>query len=138
MSTWLHLFVFFLVYPQIPCLIGGIVTLVAFVRLFSTVCFQMSFQIACMRGSKVTLVAFVCFLPTMWFQMLYSHWLHLFNFSPLCVFILRFHMSLQVVCPRGCIVILVAFVQLFPTVHFQMCPQMACLKRGIVTLVAFI
>ena len=34
-------------------------TLVAFVRLLSTVCFQMPPQIACLNRSKVTLVAFV-------------------------------------------------------------------------------
>ena len=33
---------------------------------------------------------------------------------------------------------MVAFVQLFSTVCFQMCPQIACLKRGKVTLVAFV
>ena len=36
-----------------------IVTLVAFVWLFSTVCFQMFLQIACLRRALVTLVAFV-------------------------------------------------------------------------------
>ena len=52
---------------HITCLRGCIVTLVAFVCLFSAVCFQMCLQSACMRGCKVTL-------------------LHLFDFSPLCVF----------------------------------------------------
>ena len=45
----------------------SIATLAAFVLLFSTVGFQMFPQIACMRGCIVT-------------------WLHLFAFSPLCVF----------------------------------------------------
>ena len=35
------------------------ITLVAFVWLFPTVCFQMSPQVACLRGCKVALVAFV-------------------------------------------------------------------------------
>ena len=37
----------------------------------------------------------------------YLHWLHLFNFSPLCVFKWVLNMS---VCTRKCIVTLVAFV----------------------------
>ena len=40
---------------------GCIVTLVAFVWLFSTVCFHMSFECPCMRWYIVTLVAFVWF-----------------------------------------------------------------------------
>ena len=44
----------------------------------------------------------------------------------------------QNVCPRRCIVTLIAFVQLFTTVRFQMCPQIAFLRRGIVTLVTFV
>ena len=47
-------------------------------------------------------------------------------------------MSLQIACLRRGIVTLVAFVWPFPTVHFQMFPQIACLKRCIVTLVAFV
>ena len=35
------------------------ITLVAFVWLFPTLCFQMSPQVACLRGCKVALVAFV-------------------------------------------------------------------------------
>ena len=77
---------------QMACLRRGIVTLVAFVWLFSTVRFQMCPQMACPRRSKVTLVAFV--------------WL---------VSIVRFHMSPQMACPWGCKVTLVAFVSLFPT-----------------------
>ena len=37
----------------------------------------------------------------------------------------RFQMSPQIDCLRGCKVTLVAFVWLFSTVNFQMCPQMA-------------
>ena len=44
----------------------------------------------------------------------------------------------QIACPRWCIVTLVAFVWLFPTVHFQMPPQSACIRRWIFTLVTFI
>ena len=45
--------------PQMACLGRGIVTLVAFVRLFSTVCFEMSPQMASLRRGIVILVAFV-------------------------------------------------------------------------------
>ena len=47
-------------------------------------------------------------------------------------------MCLQMACLRRGIVTLVAFVWLFSTVRFQMLPQMACTRRGIVTLVAFL
>ena len=59
-------------------------------------------QIACMRGNKVTMTAFVWFFSTVYFKIYpqvvnrilkllaceeaESHCLHLFNFSPLCVF----------------------------------------------------
>ena len=48
---------------------GCIVTLVAFVWLFSTVCFHMFPQTICPRGCIVTLVAFVWPLPIVCFQM---------------------------------------------------------------------
>ena len=47
-------------------------------------------------------------------------------------------MSLQTPCMGGCKVTLVAFVLLFVTVHFQMRPQMACMRWGIVALVALV
>ena len=62
------------------------ITLVAFVWLFPTVCFQMSPQVACLRGCKVALVAFVSLFSIVGSQM-----------SP------------QIACLRGCIVALVAF-----------------------------
>ena len=52
-------------------------------------------HIYCIRGCKVTLAAFVwlfqlcvfkCFLKTSAREDAYSHWLHLFGFSPLCIF----------------------------------------------------
>ena len=92
-----------------------IVTLVAFVWLFTTVRFQMCPQIACPKGCIVTLVAFV------WF-----------------VSIVRFQMCPQMACLRRGKVTLVAFVWLFSTVYFQMCPQMARIRRCIVTLVTFV
>ena len=48
-------------FPQIACLRGGIVALVAFVWFFSAVYFQMFSQIACPRKDIFTLVAFVYF-----------------------------------------------------------------------------
>ena len=52
--------------------------------------------------------------------------------------IVRFQMSPQIVCLKRCIVTLVAFVCLFSIVRFQMCPQMDCLRRCKVTLVGFV
>ena len=57
--VWLFSTVCFQMNPQIACLGRGIVALVAFMQLFSTVHFHMIRQNACIRGSKVTLVAFV-------------------------------------------------------------------------------
>ena len=48
-------------FPHIAWFRGGIVTLVAFVWLFSTVNFQMSLQIAFLRRFIITLVAFSSF-----------------------------------------------------------------------------
>ena len=47
-------------------------------------------------------------------------------------------MSSQIVCLRGCIITLVALVQLLPTVHFQMGPQCTRVVRGKATLVAVV
>ena len=47
-------------------------------------------------------------------------------------------MSPQVACLRRCIITLIACVWLFSAVHFHMSPQFACLRRGIITLVAFV
>ena len=76
--------------PQIACPRGRKVTLVAFVELFSTMYFQMSPQIACLRGCIVALVAFFYFPQWVLKCLLELHsriaWLHLFDFSPLCIF----------------------------------------------------
>ena len=89
----------------------GIVTLVTFVWLFSTVRYKMSFQMVCFRRCKVTLVAFV------------------WPFSAVL-----FEMCLQNVSPRRGKVTLVAFVWLFSTLIFQMCPQIVCTRNCIITL----
>ena len=68
-GVWLFSTVRFQMSPQIYCLRGGIVTLVAFVWPFSTVRFQMTPQSACLRRGIVTLVAFVWLFPTVRFQM---------------------------------------------------------------------
>ena len=101
--------------PQITCLGGCILTLVAFVQLFSAVCFQMCPLSPCIIGCKFALVAFVRLFSTV-----------------------RFHMCLQIPCLNRCKFALVAFVWLFSTVPFQMSPQIICLGRAIVTLVAFV
>ena len=49
-----------------------------------------------------------------------------------------FQMCPQIACIRGCIVTLVAFVCLFSAVDFQMCPQCACIRGCIVTLVTLV
>ena len=94
---------------------GCIVTLVAFVRLFSTVSFQMGPQFTCIGSCKVTLVAFVCLLTTMCFQM----W-------P------------QGTCKRGSIVALIAFIRLFPTMSPHMSSDLDCMFGWIAALVAFV
>ena len=53
--------------PQIINLRRGKVTLVAFILLFPTVCFQVSLQCTCVRRSLVTLVA-MPFLSTVYLQ----------------------------------------------------------------------
>ena len=50
----------------------------------------------------------------------------------------HFQMFPQITCLRGNIITLVAFVWLFSTVRFQMCPQITCPRWGKVTLVAFV
>ena len=78
---------------QIACLRRSIVTLVAFVWVFSTVSFQMSPQIACLRGCKVTLVAFVWLFSAVYFKM-----------------------TSQAAFHRWCILALVAVIRLFSSV----------------------
>ena len=104
----------FQMFPQIACAIWGIVTLVAFVWLFSTVRYKMCPQIACLKWGIITLIAFIWFFSTVCF--------------PMCP---------RITCTRWGIITLVAFVWLFPSVHFQMYPQIACLEGCIITLVAF-
>ena len=56
--------------PQTTCLRQCRTILVAFIWLFSTVCFQMCSQMACrLRGSIVTLIAFIWLFATMFSQM---------------------------------------------------------------------
>ena len=76
--------------PQMACIWGCIVTLVALVLIVSTVRFQMSPQRTWIIAGKVTLAAFVWFFSTVCFQM-----------SP------------QIACLRWGIVALVALVWLF-------------------------
>ena len=101
--------------PQTVCPRGCIITLVAFVWLFSAVRFQMCPQSACLRECRITLVAFVWLFSTVSFQM--------------CP---------QIVCSRGCIITLATFVWLFSTVRFQMCSRIAFPRECIVRLVVFV
>ena len=54
--------------PQIMCMTGCIITLVAFVWLVTTVCLQMSPQITYLGGGIVTLFAFVWLFSTVYIQ----------------------------------------------------------------------
>ena len=54
---------------MILLIITLIISLVAFVRFFPTVYFQMFSQIACLRGCIITLVAFVQPFSSVCFQM---------------------------------------------------------------------
>ena len=66
---WSILNMLFHVCHQLVCPYGSIVTLIAFVSLFSTVCFQMSPQSACVSGCIITLIAFVSLFSNVHFQM---------------------------------------------------------------------
>ena len=120
-----------------------IVTLVAFVWLFSTVHFQMFTQRAWISAGKVTQVAFFLGIhtPCIFKSLLkspawkkaYSHRLHLFGIL---------HCVLSNVCSKclnkmiqSCIV---CICLTFSSVCVQMSPQIACLREGIFALVAFI
>ena len=90
-------FQIFQMFPQIACLWGCIVTLVAFVWHFTAMSFKMHFQTVCPRRCTFTLVAFV------WLQCVFSNkppnGLH--GFSPLCVLNVRiFWPSRAVVGPQ--------------------------------------
>ena len=119
-----------------------IVTLVAFVWLFSTVRFQMFTQRAWISAGKVTQAAFFSYSPPCIFKSLvkspawkkaYSHRLHLFGilhcvFSNVCSKCLNKMIQSCIVC----------ICWTFSSVCVQMSPQIACLREGIFTLVAFI
>ena len=127
--------------PQMAWLSWCIVTLVAFVWLFSTVRFQMSLQIICLRRGIVTLVAFVWFFSTVGFQMcneitsirgsIVTLFASVWLFSTV-----YFQMSLQFTCFITCIITLVAFAWLFSSVNLYVCFQVACLRGNIFTLAA--
>ena len=70
--------------PQSACTGRCIITLDAFVWLFSTVGSQMYSQIACLNGCKVTLIAFVFLFSSVRFQM--GFWdLFLVCFRAFCI-----------------------------------------------------
>ena len=99
----------------------------------------------------------ICFLKLPDQENVMSHLLHLFDFSPLCVFknlvfkdavtlvtiawlfsTVHFQMCPQMTCIKGYIVVLVAFVWLFTIMGFQMCLQIACMRGCKVTLIAVV
>ena len=86
----LHLLDFSPMCSQSACIRRCIVTQVAFVWLFSSVCFHVSLQTACVRCCIITKVAFVCLFSTVHFHMwpqtacpeyTLSHRLHFFYIS---------------------------------------------------------
>ena len=93
--------------------------------------FQMCPQTTCLRGGIVTLIAFFTFLHCA-FSNVSSNCLPLRMQSHIgCICFVfstvHFQMYLQTTCLRRGIVTLVAFVWLFSTVRFQMSPQIVCL-----------
>ena len=92
-----------------------IVTLAAFVWLFSAVRFQMCPQSACLRGCIVTLIAFVWLFSTV-----------------------HFKMTSQAAFHRRCILTLVAFVWLFSAMLFKMTSQAAFHRGWKLTFVALV
>ena len=77
------------------CIRGWMITLAAFVCPFSTVCHHMCPHIVYISGHILALIAFYVFSPLCAIICLlilstsvdtYSHWLHLFVFSPLWIF----------------------------------------------------
>ena len=56
-----------------------------------------------------------------------------FSFSTVCS-----QMSSQIACKSGCVVALIAFVWLLPTMRFQVVPQVDCLNGCKITLAAFV
>ena len=54
-----------------------------------------------------------------------------------CYSIVHFHMCPQNACLKRCIVTLVTYDLLFFTVYYEMSPEFACLRRCMGTLVAF-
>ena len=112
----------------------------AFVCLFSTIHFLMFLQCTCKRWCIITLVTFV------WLHCVSSNvssngvhrQLHSY-IGCICVIfsIVCFQMCPQIACLWRSIVTLVAFL-LFFNVLFQMCPQTVCPRWSIVTLVAFV
>ena len=130
--------------PQIAFQRRRKVTLAALTRLFRTVCFRMYSHRACIKGCKVTLVAFVClFSIHCAFSNVSSNRLPVRMHSHIgYIFLLfstvRFKMCPQIACLRRVKVTLVAFVRLFSTVCFQMSSQITFLIGCIFTLAAFI
>ena len=106
---WLHLFVFspphgaFLNAPSKYLdhrMQSHTVGIYAF---FSNVCLQMYRQIVCMQGCILTLhlfdfsppCVFKCAFKLAFIVETYSHWLHLFDFFPLCILTFVLELALQ-------------------------------------------
>ena len=90
-------------FPKTACRRRCIITLAAYVWLFSSVCFQITLQVACLIWCKVTLVAFVWVLSTvrlkMFFKLLAKEILVAFVWV-LSTVLLNFFL-LQIACKRN-------------------------------------
>ena len=71
--VWFFSSMCFQMSPQVACISICKFTLVAFVWLFTTVCSQMSFQITCVRRCKATLAAYGNFFLAVWFHIICQH-----------------------------------------------------------------
>ena len=120
--------------PQVPCMWKCIITLIAFVWLFSTMCIQMGLQITRMKGCKAAFLAFVWFFSHVFFQMsLQIAWprRHIVALIAFIGFVatVRFQMFSQTYFMIGCIITFCTLVWFFSTVDFQMHLQITCIGQ---------
>ena len=136
----MHLFDFcslciFKCLPKWPCC--GNFCIVWF---FSSVRFQMYPQSACVRRGIAALVAFVFYRvflnvsPNGLSKRMHNH----IDYICLTFLLCAFSNVSSKYFNKMHIVTLIAFIWLFSTVHFQICPQIICIRGCKVTLIAFV
>ena len=136
---WLHSYVFFFhLSPQIICPKRCKVALVAFVRFFTKGSFQMFSRIACLNRWKVAFIAFERLFTWGSFQM-FSQIACMNRCKVTNGCICTFFSTVSSNClPEQMQSHIDCICMLFSRVSFQMCPQIACLYRCKVALVAFV